>query len=160
MKVGLEDGHQLEVLNLQCSPSRSLSVSSSSQLTKRGRLDQVGFLFAVTPSLCLGFGCSCLSVPLKLPRMMSQAFSTPVPHTGLLANTCQVAKFILNPYPLRTHGDSIMLMFCFVFFCFSLSDCLNNFTPAQVEPLLPHPQAHGCLDKVSQGWWVHESSLT
>lgn len=102
----------------------------------------------------------CLSVPLKLPRMMSQAFSTPVPHTGLLPNTCQAAKFILNPYPLRTHGDSIMLMFCFVFFCFSLSDCLNNFTPAQVAPLLRHPQAHGCLDKVSQGWWVHESSLT
>lgn len=88
----------------------------------------------------------CLSVPLKLPRTMSQAFSTPVPHTRLLPNTCQVAKFILNPYPLRTHGDSSMLMVCVFFF---LPDCLNNFTPAQVAPFLRHPQAHSCLDKVS-----------
>lgn len=83
----------------------------------------------------------CLSVPLKLPRMMSQAYSTPVPHTGLLPNTCQVATFILNPYPLWTHGDSIMLIFFF------LPDYLRNFTPAQVAPFLRHPQAHGCLDK-------------
>lgn len=142
MRVGLDDDFS-EVLSLQCSPSHDLSVRSSSHLTKRGRLDQVGFLFAVTPSSCLGFGRSsvCLSHSSYL-----EWCHRPIPHQFHTQGSYLIPVRLQRSSWIPIPCELMETLSCWFFF---LPDYLRNFTPTQVAPFLRHPQAHGCLDKVS-----------